>query len=245
MAQHDDDLLDIEAESAAIAEDAMGAAAGSLAQTLAGRSAAAMGDSVAEKYARIGANLLSDAMPSRLDQDMIDRLASAGFDRDKLRTIRVHRGLKASAAADALSARAFAVGDSDIFFGRGEYDPASPTGRAVIAHEVAHVAPPGGVSSFGGGAPVLNERKHGDEDAAGEEAHEQQAREAEAFIYAQEDASSGGGPAQTSMEAPAQVEAAVSSAPEVNVYALENKVMAILSKIERSEVERRGRFIER
>lgn len=243
MAQHDNDLLDIEAEGAAIAEDAMGVSAGSLARSLAGRSAAAMGESVAEKYAKIGANLLSDPMPSRLDQDMIDRLSSAGFDRDKLRSIRVHRGLKAGAAADALSARAFAVGESDIYFGRGEYDPASAAGRAVIAHEVAHVAPPVGLPSSFGGAPVLNERKRGDEDSAGEEEHEQQAREAEAFVYAQEE--SGGGPAQTTMEAPGEVSAATSSAPEVNLYALENKVMSILHKIERGETERRGKFIDR
>ena len=244
MAQHDDDLLDIEAQSAAITEDTMGVGAGSLARTLAGRNAAMIGESVAEKYAQIGANLLADPMPSRLDQDMIDRLAAAGFDRDKLRSIRVHRGLKASAAADALSARAFAIGDNDIYFGRGEYDPASAVGRAVIAHEVAHVAPPtttGVPSSFGG--PVLNERKRGDEDAHEEEQHEQQARDAEAFVYAQED--SGGGPAQTTIEAPREVEDATSAAPELNVYALEDKVMGILTKLERAENERRGRFIDR
>lgn len=245
MAEHDNDLLEIEAEAAAIAEDSMGVGAGSLARTLAGRSAAMIGESVAERYASIGANLLSDAMPSRLDQDMIDRLASAGFDRDRLRSIRVHRGLKASAAADALSARAFAIGDNDIFFGRGEFDTSSAAGRAVIAHEVAHVAPPGGAGVPGSfnNAPVLNERKKGDEDGAEEEAHEQQARQAEAFVYAQED--SGGGPAQTTIEAPQEVSEATSSAPEMNIYALEDKVMGILSKMERVEVERRGRFVDR
>ncbi len=245
MAQHDDDLLGIESESAALAEEALGVSAGSMARSLAGRTAAMMGESVAEKYAQIGANLLSDPMPSRLDQDMIDRLASAGFDRERLRSIRVHRGLKAGAAADALAARAFAIGDSDIFFGRGEYDSSTAVGRAVIAHEVAHVAPPtsGGIpGSFNAGAPLLNERKRGGEGLAEEEEHEQQARAAEAFVYAQEDA--GGGPAQTSIEAPTEVKEATSSAPEVNIYALEDKVMAILSKIDRTDNERRGKFID-
>ena len=244
MAQHDDDLLDIEAESAAIAEQSLGVGAGSLARALAGRSAAMIGESVAEKYARIGASLLSDPMPSRLDQDMIDRLAAAGFDRDRLRSIRVHRGLKASAAADALAARAFAIGENDIYFGRGEYDTSSAVGRAVIAHEVAHVAPPTSAGGIGAGnAPILNERKRGDEDGAEEEQHEQQAREAEAFVYAQED--SGGGPAQTTMEAPPMIEEATSEAPELNIYALEGKVMAIINKLERTENERRGRFVDR
>ncbi|GEM_PF-972169 len=242
---HDDELLEIEAQAAAMTEDAMGYDPGGLARNLAGRDAAAMGESVAEKYAQIGAGMLSDAMPSRLDPDLIDRLASAGFERNRLRSIRVHRGLKAAAAADALTARAFAIGDSDIFFGRGEYDPTSATGRAVIAHEVAHVAPPTAIASnFSAGGPVLNERKRGDEEGHEEEAHEQVAREAEAMVYAQED-DAGGGPAPTVFETPQTVEEAVSPAPEVNIYALEDKVMSILSKLERSETERRGKFVKR
>ncbi len=247
--EHEDDLLGIEAESAAIAEDAFGYDPGSLARSLAGQSAAAIGESVADRYARIGANLLSDPVATKLDQDMIDRLASAGFDRARLRDVRVHRGLKAGAAAEALGARAFAIGHNDIFFGRGEYDPSTATGRAVLAHEVAHIAPPttvpsGGVpSSYAGSAPVLNERRSGDDDAADEERHEQVAREAEAMVYAQED--SGGGPAPTVVEPPPQVKDATSPAPEVNIYALESKVMGILNKIERTEVERRGKFLKR
>lgn len=247
--EHEDELLGIEKASAALAEEAMGYDPGALAQRLAGQTAASIGESVADKYARIGAGLLADPVATRIDEDMIDRLASAGFDRRRLGEVRIHRGLKASAAADALGARAFAIGSNDVFFGRGEYDPSTRVGRAVLAHEVAHIAPPSSVPSGGvptgyaGGAPVLNERRRGDDDAAGEERHEQVAREAEGMIYAQED--SGGGPAPTTIEAPAQIQEASSPAPEVNIYALEAKVMGILSKIERTEVERRGRQIDR
>ena len=98
-----------------------------------------MGADVADRYAAMGARWLADPMPSRLDNDLIERLAGQGFRRDRLADIRVHRGSRAQAAADALDARAFAVGDADVFFAPGQYDPSTPEGRAVIAHEVAHL----------------------------------------------------------------------------------------------------------
>ncbi|HAN30849.1 MAG TPA: hypothetical protein DCQ06_04570 [Myxococcales bacterium] len=236
----------IEAQSAEIAEAYLGVDPGRLAEQLAGAHSAAMGERMADRYANIGSRMLADPVPTKLDTDLIDRLASAGFDRDRLRSIRVHRGLKAHAAADALSARAFAVGDNDIFFGRGEYDPASRIGRAVIAHEVAHIAPPrspGLPSSFGTGAttPVLNERKRGDEDSAQTEAHEEQAREAEAMVYAQEDDAGGGGSALTAPGMIDQKPAAPPAAP-INETQLESAVLGIIRKLEQSDIERRGRF---
>lgn len=244
MAAGDDDYRELEDAAAAAAGGAVGLDAGSLAQHLAGATASAIGDSVADRYASLGARMLADPMPSRLDADLIDRLSRAGFDSDRLRNIRVHRGLRAHAAADALGARAFAVGDNDIFFARGEFDPSSRSGRAVIAHEVAHVAPPSMVaglpSSFGG--PVLNERKRGDEDAAEDEAHEASARSAEAMVYAQED---DGGAGPTLAEAggmPADKPVAESPQGEMNERKLEDMVMGIIRKLERSEFERRGRF---
>lgn len=249
MATHDDKLRQLEEESAAIAEDQLGYDPGRLASSLAGAQTEAMGESVAQRYANIGARLLSDQMPSRLDTDLVDRLTRVGFDPARLRGIRVHRGLKAHAAADALGARAFAVGDGDIFFGRGEFDPGSREGRAVIAHEVAHVAPPTGLSGPGGipsnfsagmGSPVLNERKSGDDSAADEELHEQSAREAEAMVYAQEEENA---PAPTLAERgmPAGSKQLDSPANEISPYVLEDKVMGILRKMDRQDAERRGR----
>jgi len=51
--------------------------------------------------------------------------------------VRVHTGPAAAALTRAVSARAFATG-RDIFFAPGEYQPHSPGGRELIAHEVAH-----------------------------------------------------------------------------------------------------------
>jgi Domain of unknown function (DUF4157) len=52
--------------------------------------------------------------------------------------VRVHTDDHAASLARAVSARAFTVGN-DIFFGQGEYSPATPAGAELIAHEVAHV----------------------------------------------------------------------------------------------------------
>ena len=59
------------------------------------------------------------------------------FGRD-LGAVRVHTGAGAALAAQAVAARAFTLG-SDIYFNRGEYDPGSPGGRRLLAHELAHV----------------------------------------------------------------------------------------------------------
>ncbi len=56
-----------------------------------------------------------------------------------LGSVRVHADARADALSRAVHARAFTTG-RDIFFRGGQYDPASPDGRALIAHELAHVA---------------------------------------------------------------------------------------------------------
>jgi hypothetical protein len=53
--------------------------------------------------------------------------------------VRIHDSAQAHDAARALDARAFAHG-SDLAFGAGQYEPATPSGRGLIAHELAHVA---------------------------------------------------------------------------------------------------------
>ena len=52
--------------------------------------------------------------------------------------VRVHTDAAAASAAEALSARAFAVG-AEIWFGRGAYNPESAEGTAILAHELTHV----------------------------------------------------------------------------------------------------------
>jgi hypothetical protein len=51
--------------------------------------------------------------------------------------VRVHTDASAAGAARALGARAFTLGQ-DVFFGGGEYQPGTATGRHLIAHELTH-----------------------------------------------------------------------------------------------------------
>ncbi|MEA2512197.1 MAG: hypothetical protein QOJ59_1684 [Thermomicrobiales bacterium] len=57
--------------------------------------------------------------------------------------VRVHADGAGGRMADALNARAFAVGNH-VGFAPGEYRPGTPVGDALIAHELAHVIQQGG-----------------------------------------------------------------------------------------------------
>ena len=52
--------------------------------------------------------------------------------------VRVHTDQTAAESAQAIRARAYALGD-DLVFGAGQYVPASDGGRRLLAHELAHV----------------------------------------------------------------------------------------------------------
>ena len=56
--------------------------------------------------------------------------------------VRVHTGALAAAAAQAVDARAFAVG-RNLVFGAGQYAPRTAEGKKLLAHELAHVAQQG------------------------------------------------------------------------------------------------------
>jgi hypothetical protein len=51
--------------------------------------------------------------------------------------VRIHRGPEANAAAQAVDAAAFTIG-SDIVMADSFYEPASPAGRQLLAHELVH-----------------------------------------------------------------------------------------------------------
>ena len=74
---------------------------------------------------------LGRPMPAPLGEEL-----GARFGRD-FSTVRVFTDEVAAGAADAVGARSFAVGQN-IYFGRGQYAPASPAGRSLLAHELAH-----------------------------------------------------------------------------------------------------------
>ena len=52
--------------------------------------------------------------------------------------VRIHTGAEAAASARAIRATAYTAG-SHIVFGDGAYDPQTPRGRHILAHELAHV----------------------------------------------------------------------------------------------------------
>lgn len=60
--------------------------------------------------------------------------ATTGAD---LSGVRVHTGASSATAASAVHAKAFTVG-SDIHFAPGQYDPGSPAGDELLAHEMVH-----------------------------------------------------------------------------------------------------------
>jgi len=57
---------------------------------------------------------------------------------DSFGDVRIHTGSTAANACESINARAFTVGNH-IAFNSGEYDPESPEGQHVLAHELAHV----------------------------------------------------------------------------------------------------------
>uniref|UniRef100_UPI0021D57B48 eCIS core domain-containing protein n=1 Tax=Natronobiforma cellulositropha TaxID=1679076 RepID=UPI0021D57B48 len=57
---------------------------------------------------------------------------------DSFGDVQLHTGPEAAKAASALEARAFTTGNH-VVFNRGEYDPESPEGKYLLAHELAHV----------------------------------------------------------------------------------------------------------
>ena len=63
------------------------------------------------------------------------------------REVRIHRDATAADAASALAARAYTVG-ADIAFAPGQYQPGTPAGRRLLAHELAHVAQQSGASGL-------------------------------------------------------------------------------------------------
>ncbi|ARS88988.1 DUF4157 domain-containing protein [Natrarchaeobaculum aegyptiacum] len=73
------------------------------------------------------------ALEERMDADFSD--------------VRIHTGGTAAKAAEAIDAKAFTCGN-DIVFNSGEYDPESPEGQHLLAHELAHV------TQQNGGAPI-------------------------------------------------------------------------------------------
>ncbi len=81
-----------------------------------------------------------------LEGSLQSRMSSAfGYD---FSSVRVHRDNQAAQFSADLNARAFTIG-SHVSFGASEYQPGTPVGDALIAHELAHVVQQGAASVQG------------------------------------------------------------------------------------------------
>ncbi|CAM3577829.1 DUF4157 domain-containing protein [Kibdelosporangium persicum] len=67
--------------------------------------------------------------------------------------VRIHDDANAATLAASLGARAFTIG-TDVAFASGQYQPGTPVGDAILAHELAHVAQQSGST---GTVPVMRE----------------------------------------------------------------------------------------
>jgi peptidoglycan hydrolase-like protein with peptidoglycan-binding domain len=67
-----------------------------------------------------------------------------------LRMVRIHTDAQAAEASKSLHAEAFTFGQH-IYFNRGKYNPGSPEGKKLLAHEVTHTLQQGSARPVGGG----------------------------------------------------------------------------------------------
>ena len=95
----------------------------------------ALQDEIMKRYSSLGREFLSDSLPGRVDPRVASILEPMIGD---VSGVRVHTGKTASDAARAMDARAFAVGDQDVFLDESEFAAGSTQGRALLAHELAH-----------------------------------------------------------------------------------------------------------
>lgn len=70
--------------------------------------------------------------------DAADRAPMEAAFGEDFAAVRVHADSQTQQMAEQFGARAFTRGQ-DIYFGQGEYAPATPAGRGILAHELTHV----------------------------------------------------------------------------------------------------------
>ncbi len=71
------------------------------------------------------------------DDDVVKTMESHW--RHSFANVNIHDDKKSHMMANALNTHAFTIGN-DIYFGQGQYDPASSDGQHLLAHELTHVA---------------------------------------------------------------------------------------------------------
>jgi len=146
-----------------------GITAGALIGGLVGGAVSAIGSAVSSTASSIGRALFKEREGGAQDADpaaIKDQLGSGrsldGASKSRMESafganfskVRIHTDAKAHELSNSLNARAFTIG-SDIAFGSGEYNPGTPVGDALIAHELAHVTQQRGAESA---APLQKHR---------------------------------------------------------------------------------------
>jgi hypothetical protein len=100
--------------------------------------------------------------------------------------VRVHTGAESAAAANAVGARAYTIGN-DIHFNAGQYAPTDPFGMHLLAHEVAHTV------QQSGGAQRMQAKL--EVSTPGDAAEVEADRAADAMVSGQQALVTGGEPA--------------------------------------------------
>lgn len=184
-----------------------------------------LSDEIHARHLAMGKELLSDSLPSELDGRIAERLE--GFLGD-VSDVRVHTGKAATEAARAMDARAFAIGDGDIFVDEAEYDPHSTEGGALLAHEVAHTR-----DAATGFALSARRGSSADPEEFAHEVEREFAREDEAVEASPR-------PETPAVEASAPISAMESEQPLVDQVKLTERVVEILNERDRKDRERSG-----
>ncbi len=183
-------------------------------------------DKILERYQHVGKTLLADALPSRVDPTIARTLRPILGD---VSDVRVHTGALATEAAQAMQARAFAIGDRDIFIDRQEFDPSSSEGGQLLAHEIAHTRD--AATGF-----ALSARHGGSTSAREQFAHEVE------FKFAREWADDGESPLSEDGEAAATGPDGMPREPEVDKARLAEKILKIIERQDLVHGERHGRW---
>lgn len=149
----------------------------------------------------------------------------------EVKDVRVHTGPQAARLTQSVGARALAFNTGDIYFAPGEFQPHDPTGKALIAHELTHVAE----GHVGASGPAPDKQKKEDE---------LKARAVEQMVLAKERKPPKKQKKENAKE-PIQVDfdsmlGSVSAV--VDKYELEEKTYEVIQKLLHVAREREGRF---
>ncbi|HIA03504.1 MAG TPA: DUF4157 domain-containing protein, partial [Myxococcales bacterium] len=171
------------------------------------------------KYQTLGKRMLHDDASDTLDAGVRGQVSRfLGHDPGD---VRIHTGELAQKASEALGARAFALGGSDIYFARGQYAPDTTEGMGTLVHELTHT------SDNIAGAAFSSDSSNSDRGQA-----ETRAREAESKVIHDDDDSNAADAAQSSD--------GESSKEPIDMGKLEDKVARILERGQKRMLERNG-----